>query len=253
MSRRPARVAAGLAVLFALTAAAPALAARPAARSAPPPAAREIAFAGYQWEVKSSNGKTGPGPNYFSNATDAVWVDPAGLHLTIRKGARNRWQSTEVINRQSLGYGTYEWTLATRVDALDPNVVLGLFTWNDAPDYAHRELDIELARWGNAADPTNGQYVVQPHDRESHLQRFTQGPVVVTTQRFTWRSGGVTFESLAGDTVLNQWSYSGPASEVPVPGGENARMNLWLFNGLAPKNGQPVEVIISDFRFTPLP
>jgi hypothetical protein len=29
-------------------------------------------------------------------------------------------------------------------------------------------------------------------------------------------------------------------------------MNLWLFRGLAPSDGQPVEVILSSFRHTPL-
>jgi hypothetical protein len=28
-------------------------------------------------------------------------------------------------------------------------------------------------------------------------------------------------------------------------------INLWLFKGLAPKNGQEFEVIIHDFKFTP--
>jgi hypothetical protein len=28
-------------------------------------------------------------------------------------------------------------------------------------------------------------------------------------------------------------------------------INLWLFKGLAPKNGQEVEVIIHGFKFTP--
>ena len=41
------------------------------------------------------------------------------------------------------------------------------------------------------------------------------------------------------------------AAGIPKPGGQNARLNLWLFNGAAPSNGQPVEVIVSGFAFTP--
>jgi hypothetical protein len=244
---RTARPAAVLGVILALTAAVPAAAAKPV----PPTPPADLSFGGYQWAVKQTSGRVGPGPNYFSGSTDNVWVDAAGLHLTIRKGARNRWFATEVISRQSFGYGTYEWSVASRVDNLDRHVVLGLFTWNDAPAYAHREIDIEFARWSNASDPTNAQYAVQPYDAPGHLLRVTQGPLTSSTQRFTWRPGSVTFESLAGTTVINHWMYSG--SDVPVPGGENARMNLWLFRGLAPSNGLPVEVVLSNFRHTPLP
>jgi hypothetical protein len=42
------------------------------------------------------------------------------------------------------------------------------------------------------------------------------------------------------------WAYSGPG--VPVAGGENARMNLWLFQGRAPLSGQPVEVVLERFE-----
>jgi hypothetical protein len=244
---RTTRLAITLAMVLLPVLAAPALAARPT----PPPPPADLSFGGYQWAVKQSSGRVGPGPNYFSGSPSNVWVDAAGLHLTIQKGARNRWSATEVISRQSFGYGTYEWTVASRVDNLDRNVVLGLFTWNDAPAYAHREIDIEFARWSNASDPTNGQYVVQPYDAPGHLVRITQGPLASTTQRFTWRPGSVTFESLAGTTVVASWTYTG--SDVPVPGGENARMNLWLFRGLAPSNGQPVEIVLSSFRHTPLP
>jgi hypothetical protein len=43
---------------------------------------------------------------------------------------------------------------------------------------------------------------------------------------------------------------------VPVPGRERVHFNLWLnktVNGAAPSDGQPVEVLISDFAFTALP
>ena len=34
------------------------------------------------------------------------------------------------------------------------------------------------------------------------------------------------------------------ANRVEAGGGENARINLWLFNGAAPLDAQPVEVIV---------
>lgn len=232
-----------VAVLAAVLAAAlpmTAAAARPA-----PSGPTSVEFSGFEWTVKDHNRKIGPGPNFFSASN--VEVDAQGrLHLRIRPSGR-KWTTAEVIANASLGYGTYTWTLAP-VPNLDPNVVLGLFTWNDAPDFAHREIDIELARWGNAADPTNAQYVVQPWDADDHDERWTLGSGLGSTiHSFTWTEGRVDFVSTRADdgSVLRRWSYVG--SDVPVPGGENPRMNLWLFRGAAPTDGQAVEIIIESF------
>ena len=117
-------------------------------------ASSTLSFGGHSWTVKSSAGKTGPGPNYFSAAN--ATVDSSGnLHMRITK-SKGKWSSSEIINTASLGYGTYRWTVVNDLATLDRNVVLGLFTWNDLPDYATRELDIEIARWGSATDSANG-------------------------------------------------------------------------------------------------
>ncbi|HVM50372.1 MAG TPA: hypothetical protein VMU04_20255, partial [Candidatus Acidoferrum sp.] len=50
----------------------------------PYPAVRWVSFSGYDWWVKSSTGTVGPGPNYFSDSTNNLWVDTVGqLHLRI--------------------------------------------------------------------------------------------------------------------------------------------------------------------------
>lgn len=230
------------ALILTIALALPVAAARPA-----PPGPSTIAFSGYTWTVKSYNRKIGPGPNFFSAAN--VSVDTAGrLHLRIAKSG-SKWTTAEVIANASLGYGTYSWVIGSAPD-LDPNAVLGLFTWNDDPSYAHREIDIEFAKWGNAADPTSGQYVVQPYDAPNHLVRWTQAPGMIGTRHsFTWAPGRVDFVSLtAGGTEIARWSYTG--ADVPVPGGENPRINLWLFRGAAPQDGQPAEVVIDSFTFS---
>ncbi|MBI2688416.1 MAG: hypothetical protein HYX27_19095 [Acidobacteria bacterium] len=216
---------------------------------------RVVSFSGYNWMVKTSRGKVGPGPNYFSDSANNVWVDtPGRLHLKLTKTG-NKWYSAEVINTASLGYGTYRFYLDSVVDNLDPNVVLGLFTWNDAPDYNHREIDIEFSRWGNAADPANAQYVVQPYDTPGNLLRFTEPPATVQSiHSFQWTPTSISHRSVKGIDPAT----TNPADLIaektftaflPVPGGENARMNLWLFRGSAPSNRQTVEVIISRFEW----
>jgi hypothetical protein len=224
------------------------LEARSAPAAKPLPSAATIQFSGYTWDVKdSSGGRVGPGPNIFSGSN--VWLDAAGrLHLRITK-IRGRWTCAEVINTQSLGLGTYTWVVESPVDVLDPSVVLGLFTYSDDPAYHHRELDVEYSRWGNAADTTNGQYVVQPYDHAGNRVRMTVAAgAAPTTHGFTWGTAAIDFFS--DRSSLPTWRYAGP--DVPQAGSESARINLWLFRGAAPTNGRSVELVIRSFAFTPL-
>jgi hypothetical protein len=208
---------------------------------------RTIQFSGYTWQVKSSTDAVGPGPNRFSDSAANVWVDGLGrLHLKLTR-SNGRWHCAEAVNTQSLGFGRYAFELDSRVDALDPNAVLGLFTWSDDPAYTHREIDIELSRWGSGADETNGQYVVQPYDGSGNLQRITQRAVSSSTLSFDWQPDAVTFA--ASSAAPSAWTYSGP--DVPQPGSEHVRMNLWLYRGMPPANGNSVEVVVTRFSFTP--
>jgi hypothetical protein len=208
---------------------------------------RTIEFSGYTWQVKSSTGRVGPGPNYFSDSPDNVWVDNLDrLHLRVTASNR-RWYSAEVVNSQSLGRGRYSFDVDSPVDALDPNVVLGLFTWSDDPAHNHREIDIEFSRWGTSADPTNGQYVVQPYDHPGNLQRIAASGASRSTQSFDWQPSIVTFASSTATPSV--WTYSG--TDVPQAGSEQARINLWLHRGAPPANGKTVEVVVGRFSFTP--
>lgn len=219
-----------------------------------------LLFAGHRWSVKQSDVPVGPGPNRFSDRPEDVWVDDLGLHLTLRQ--RNGfWWSTEVILDDNLGYGTYVFHTNSRVDILDANVVLGLFTWDDAAPPHYREIDFEFARWGNAADPTNAQYVVQPYDAPDNLVRFRvdlSDDDRKLTHVLQWSPGLVELSTYHGHHLpgalpvferIFAWSNDGP--NVPVPGLENVRMNLWLMWGYPPSNGLPEEVVISNFLFEP--
>jgi len=209
----------------------------------------KITWGGATWSVKTSRSAVGPGPNVF--AKDNVSVDAQGrLHLRITRNAAGTWTAAEIIGPRTHGYGTYTFTLASPVHDLDPNVVLGLFTWSDRAPSAHREIDIEFARWGSTTDPTNAQYVVQPHTVANHVARFTQPSDATSTHRFTWRQGRIDWASLdSSGAPIASYTYVG--SDVPTTADERVRLNLWLFGGDAPTDGQPVEVIITSFAFTP--
>lgn len=216
-------------------------------------------FSGYDWDVKTSGGFLfGPGPNIFSDNLENVWVDEEGklhLRITYRDG---EWRCAEVISNDSFGYGTYRFYIDSPVNALDPNVVLGLFTWSDDPAYSYREIDVEIARWGDATDPTNAQFVVQPWNNPGNLVRYTiPSGSAPTTHSFDWQAHRIVFASHDGAydpppdaaPIVSEWTYEGP--DIPVPGDEQVRINLWLVSGIEPTDGEEVEVVISRFVFIP--
>jgi hypothetical protein len=209
-------------------------------------------FSGYYWVAKTPTSKVGPGPNYFSS--DSVYVDTQGrLHLKITR-IEGKWECAEVIMQGTLGYGTYRFYLDSPVDNLDPNVVLGMFTWSDDPAYNNREMDIEFARWGAARNNT-GWYTVQPYNVVGNQISFFQpASMPQSIQILDW------FADPLGDnrtahfySVAGTSSYATPyvehlfASGVPPTGGETVRMNLWLYQGRAPK--APTEIIINKVEF----
>ena len=224
----------------------------------PYPGPRWLSFSGYDWWVKASAGVVGPGPNYFSDSTNNVWLDGQGqLHLRITNRS-NQWQCAELVSARTFGYGSYRFQLASPADNINPNAVLGLFTWSDDPAYADREIDIECSRWGNAADTNNAQYVVQPYGLSGHLARMAvPARQTNSTLLFTWETNRVGFQSQRGSfsanpspaNVISNWTYT---LTVPPTGDENVHLNLWLMNGSPPTDHQEVEVVLASFQFVPL-
>jgi hypothetical protein len=75
-----------------------------------------------------------------------------------------------------------------------------------------------------------------------------------TTQRFTWSSTNVLFQSLNGwrtdnNNLISSATYSpaNPMTYIPQTA-EPVHMNLWLVNGQAPSNKTAVEVVIGKFQ-----
>ena len=221
------------------------------------PSVRRFDFAGYNWWVKSSTSVVGPGPNYFSDSTNNVWLDASNrLHLRLTNRS-NQWQCAEVVTRRSFGHGQYRFQLDSRVDNLDPNIVLGMFTWSDDPAYDHREIDVECSRWGWSGDPTDAQFVVQPYDLANHLVRYTVPTNAASSAHaWSWETNRVTFQAQRGtfglqpaaSNIISAWTYT---NTVPPAGDENVRINLWLSQGSTPTDASEEEVILRSFRFVP--
>jgi hypothetical protein len=166
------------------------------------PATRAFHWSGYDWWVKNSAAPVGPGPNYFSDSTNNVSIDAQGrLRLRITHVASN-WPCAEIVMQKTLGYGTYAFHIASPVNALDPNVVLGLFTWSDQPAFNNREIDFEGGRWSYPADYQNAQFVVQPWYLPGQLVRYRIPPLATNSvPSFTWQTNAITFLCATGTTT----------------------------------------------------
>ena len=224
----------------------------------PSPGVRFLSFSGYDWSVKASPGTVGPGPNYFSDATNNVWIDTNGwLHLRITHRS-NAWQCAEIVSARSFGHGNYRFELNSVADNLNPNVTLGLFTYSDDPAYTNREIDVECSRWQNAADTNNSQFVVQPYYLANQLVRYRVPPGLAnSTHLFVWETNRISWQSRTGaysaaaTNLISSYVFSN-AANVPQSGDEAVHLNLWLINGSPPTDNNEVEVIIKSFNFVPL-
>lgn len=214
------------------------------------PGERAIEWSGLDWLVKDSKGSNmGPGPCVFDPGSDNAWVDTSGkLHLRITRKA-GKARCAEVICRPSFGYGTYQF-IVDGVKNLDPLVVGGLFTWdNESDQYAHRELDFEYGYWSNPAQP-NFQAVVQPYTNPGNLNRYTV-PLTGMVHSFEWTPTRITYKSVGTNgKAYKEWVYRG--KDIPKPGREQVRINLWLFQGRTPTVTGDPEMVLRLFRFVPL-
>jgi len=224
----------------------------------PSPGVRFFGFSGYDWWVKNSTTPVGPGPNYFSDATNNVWTDTNGwLHLRITNRT-NAWQCAEIISARTFGPGSYRFELNSVVDNLNPNVTLGLFTWSDDPAFTDREMDVECGRWQNPADTNNAQFVLQPYYLANQLVRYRVPPGLAdSTHLFVWETNRISWQSQTGaysaaaTNLIAAYVFTN-AANVPQSGDECVHLNLWLINGSPPTDSNEVEVIIQNFNFVPL-
>jgi len=254
-------------------------------QTAKPPQGRngdQLAWAGRTWTVKGGPDLFGPGPNYFSKDVASAYTDDQGyLHLNIRQ-LDGKWQCSEIISNDVVGYGTYTWEVQSNMVDIPDNTVLGLFTWdnNTFITQANSEVDIEFSRWGDPNKVKTLATSVQPvwfgafnPERTHETQLPIEAKTMWTTHEFTWTDTLITWTSYLGgksaNNIIASWSFddSNPARRkgeggvlsnpivIPAPGlSTNARLNLWLFEGQdsGPSTGQAYEVVIRNFSYHPL-
>ena len=242
----------------------------------------KVLFSGHEWDVKSSATTVGPGPNYFSENLDDIYVDEYGylhMHITQRGG---RWYSTEIVSTDTMGYGTYKFTIQGDFVNMPENIVIGLFTWDNNTFYeqANSEIDVELSKWGDVDKENTLQYGIQPIAFSTFFPERVFNPVGtesyligVSTHVFHWTDTLVSFRSYAGEQELEsqliaQWEFDldnpprikeeGGNSSLPIvipaPGNTtNARINYWILPWIdpGPTDGLRQEFIVRYFDYIP--
>ena len=210
--------------------------------------ARTIEFAGMSWTVK--NGYAGPGPNFWSDSTDSVWVDAQGrLHMKIRQ-IGGTWYCSEVICQEDFGYSRYTVKMSSNPELFDRNAVVGFFTYKSDTE----EIDIEFTKWGSTTDPNTGQFAVQPSTpNTSSRVRFLTGLTGTnpqSTHHFTWDTDYIYFQSYHGhsdelddpEDLIREHTYTG--GNIPPLSDATFRINFWMFQGNTPSG--EMELIIDD-------
>jgi hypothetical protein len=213
------------------------------------PVSRTLHFSGYEWEIRGLPSTRGGTANTYDPAN--AWTDEdGGLHLRIAQGL-GQWTCAEVNLTRSLGYGSYLFDVRD-VSQLEPATVLSLFTWDDtSSDPEHREMDMEISRWGDPANK-NAQYVIQPYYVPANVVRFTSpsGPL---TYSFRWEPGRVSFRTVrksaqVADVPVSESAFT---SGVPMPGGESVHMDLYVYGRGKSSLTRDSEVVIEKFEYLP--
>jgi hypothetical protein len=202
------------------------------------------------------------------------------MHLKMAKDWNNNteWAGAEAVlmfhadgTQANLGYGDYLVSAEivkpknATFAALDPNVALGMFTYErpgaGSENNRAREIDLaEISRWGwNHVSPAtcpftetrgffdnmelceeNAQFALQDYTRHSGMvKRYDIGRTNKITLVMRWRAGKVTFEKYNGIHKLDnlptqeKWEWTTPhelRNFVPTPGCARFHINLWLGN-----------------------
>ncbi len=208
------------------------------------PARKIVQFSGYDWEIRRQPSSRGAKPAPYNPAN--AWVDERGfLHLrTSRQG--EVWAGAEARLTHSLGQGLYQFTVRD-VSRLEPAHQLAMFTWDDlAADQHHREVDMEIGRWGDPA-MKNAQFAIQPADEPANVVRYETPPGQIT-YTFRWEPGKVAFKTLRGPATISSHEFT---SGVPSPGGESVNISVYVLESSKVMPHAPCEVIIEKFEYLP--
>ena len=243
-----------------------------------------VNFKNYRWWTGFT---FNPSEGYYNGGLGTIFapqhvvVDGQGnLHLRMAKdwNGNTQWAGAEAVlmfqadgTEANLGYGDYLVAaeivrpLNTTFATFDPNVALGMFTYErpatGSEDNSAREIDLaEISRWGwdHVTPPDcpfrgkdhnqfrgatlcdgNAQFALQDYTKHvGMVKRYDIGLTNEVTLVMKWRAGQVTFQKYNGihtfanlPTPDSAWTTPPDLSPyVPTPNCERFHINLWLGN-----------------------
>jgi hypothetical protein len=219
--------------------------------SLPPSPTKLLPFSGYDWRVRMVSADRG-GLNNLYDADNAVTDADGALHLKISKKS-DRWTCAQLVLTRSLGYGTYIFVVRD-TSHLEPAAVLSMHTFDQTGgDQHYREMDVEISRWGDAADKYNAQYGVQPFYVPGNVAQFAE-PAGTLTHSLRWESGRASFSTVRGSSlrtgapVVSQHTFT---SGVPTPGQEMVEIMLYVVASDTSPLQKDTEVVVEKFEYLP--
>ncbi len=212
---------------------------------------KPLSFSGYDWDVRTIASDRGGTNNLYDG--DNAWTDASGaVHLRITKKS-GRWSCAEVVLNRSLGYGTYV-VVVRDTSHLEPAAVLSMNTFDDwGGDQYYREMDVEISRWGDAANKNNAQYGIQPFYTPGNIFAFKEPPGTLT-HSMRWESGRVSFKTVrgasirAGAPLVSEHEFT---SGIPSPGQERVQMFFYVVASDKNPLQKDSEVVIDKFEYLP--
>ncbi len=210
-------------------------------------------FGTNEWFIRTGPNPGGAGPNYWGSGKESVEVVDNKLHLRIAQ-VNGRWTSAEVMTPIPDGKRGAVIMITSPTHDLDPRLVIGMFAYRDD----HNELDIEISRFGSPASLNNAQYAV--HSPRGGVEKYpftikaapdASAPIHTITWGPRVSPGvGLGVEPISfatdGAGVRESWDYAGAAVNLQRAW---LHINVWLYEGKPPANGQPIDVEIGSIRF----
>jgi hypothetical protein len=210
-----------------------------------------LKFSGYDWGVRMIANDKGGTNNLFD--AENAWTDASGaLHMQIKKKS-DRWSCAEIFLNRSLGYGTYSVTVRD-TSHLEPAAVFTMYTFEDSAGEQHyREMDVEVSRWGDAANKNNAQYVVQPFYTPGNVFVFA-APTGTLTYVLRWEPGYATFKTFRGRSagaraqLVSEHEFT---TGIPLPGKAIPRLIFYVVASDKNPMQKPSEVVVEKFEYLP--
>lgn len=225
-------------------------------------------FADLEWVIRSWDGGPPEGGNFwigqegtavdFRNQTQRGEYDDVTLGLYYQNG---QWYSAEINAIEDVEYGRYCFYVDGILDQLHPDVVFGMFLYdnmNDRDDDTYREIDIEFSNnstfWGQRNPSQNAHFAVQrggvealrSNDARTYHKRFDMDfNGSYSTHCIDWQRDSVSFYSYHGhtdsipDNLEEDWTYNRRSAGfnpdlIPREGSTTLIVNFWVATPYTP-------------------